>query len=113
MEIVLHTGEKPSALGTHYRTAFADADELYVVSAYLTEWDDKLRLAPTCKRFRFIIGKDFGITRKEACRKVLKWLPAARKSDFLVAEEITGFHPKAIIGEPTRVGPSCLWAPPT
>lgn len=97
MEIVLHTGERRNALGSHYRAAFADAVELYVVSAYLTEWDVAIKLAPSCKRFRLIIGKDFGITRKEACRKVLKWLPAGRKPDFMVADELTGFHPKAII----------------
>src|SRR5690348_9145573 len=97
MEIILHTDERRSALGSHYRAAFADAVELYVVSAYLTEWDVAIKLVPGCKRFRFIIGKDFGITRKEACRKVLKWLPAGRKSDFMVADEVTGFHPKAII----------------
>ena len=95
--ILLHTGDQCSELGSHYRRAFADAVELYVVSAYLTDWDAHIALAPSCKRFRFIIGKDFGITRKEACRKVLKWLPAEHMPDFLVADEITGFHPKAII----------------
>jgi hypothetical protein len=97
MEIVLHTSEQRSGLGKHYRTAFKDAVELYVVSAYLTEWNREVKLAPTCERFRFIIGKDFGITRKNACLEVLKWLPASRKADFLVADEITGFHPKAVI----------------
>ena len=97
MEIILHTGERRSELAAHYHAAFADAVELYIVSAYLTEWDTDIKLAPSCKRFRFIIGKDFGITRKEACRKVMKWLPATRKTNFLVAEAITGFHPKAII----------------
>ena len=33
MEIVLHTSEQRSGLGKHYRTAFKDAVELYVVSA--------------------------------------------------------------------------------
>lgn len=97
MEVVLHTSEQRSGLGKHYRTAFKDAVELYVVSAYLTEWDREVKLTPTCERFRFIIGKDFGITRKKACLDVLKWLPASRKADFLVADEITGFHPKAVI----------------
>lgn len=94
--VLLHRGDKPSALGKHYRAAIAEAVELYIVSAYLTEWEADVVLAPSCKRFRFIIGKDFGITRKEACRKVLKWLPAGRMPDFLVADRITGFHPKAI-----------------
>ncbi|SOF00960.1 HKD family nuclease [Burkholderia sp. OK233] len=97
MEIVLHTSDQRSDLARHYRNAFKDAVELYVVSAYLTEWDVDFKLTPACKRFRFIIGKDFGITRKDACLDVLKWLPASRKVDFLVADEITGFHPKAVI----------------
>ena len=71
-------------------------------SAYLTEWDREVKLTPTCERFRFIIGKDFGITRKNACLDVLKWLPASRKADFLVADEITGFHPKAVIWRNAR-----------
>jgi len=43
-----------------------------------------------------VVGKDFGITRKDACRKVLNWLPANRKQSFYVAAYIGGFHPKAI-----------------
>ncbi|WP_149137197.1 phospholipase D-like domain-containing protein [Cupriavidus campinensis] len=97
MEIILHTSQSRSVLGKHYLTAFKDAVELYVVSAYLTEWDGAIKLTPACKRFRFIIGKDFGITRKNACIDVLKWLPASRKANFLVADNITGFHPKAVI----------------
>jgi len=54
-------------------------------------------LNPACSRFRLIVGKDFGITRKDACRAALKWLPAERKGDFMVAERLSGFHPKAVI----------------
>jgi len=72
------------------------AVELYVVTAYLTEWDSSLELNANCKRFRVIVGKDFGITKKSACNDVMKWLPAERKSQFMVADEISGFHPKAI-----------------
>jgi len=43
-----------------------------------------------------IIGKDFGITKKAACEKVMRWLPPKRKSQFLVADMIAGFHPKAV-----------------
>lgn len=70
--------------------------ELYVVTAYLTEWDSSLELNSDCKSFRIIVGKDFGITRKSACNDVMNWLPAERKSQFMVADEISGFHPKAI-----------------
>lgn len=82
-------------LGRLYERAFEHARELYVVSAYLTAWNTDLRLAKGCK-FRMVVGKDFGITRKDACRKVLKWLPANRKQNFYVAAYIGGFHPKAI-----------------
>lgn len=95
MDIFLHTSDQRSALDAHYRIAFDSAVELYVVSAYLTEWRPSFKLSAACKRFRMIVGKDFGITRKSACKEVLKWLPATRKSDFLVADQISGFHPKA------------------
>jgi hypothetical protein len=95
MEIVLHRNDQPNTLGRHYTTAFQNARELYLVSAYLTNWEAGFKLTPSCKHFRFIVGKDFGITRKQACQDVLTWLPGARKADFLVADQIEGFHPKA------------------
>lgn len=86
-----------SAEGLHalYRGAFRNARELYVVSAYLTKWDSTLRLNPNCK-IRVLIGKDFGITRKQACKDLLDWLPANRKNCFFAAQLVSGFHPKAI-----------------
>lgn len=69
---------------------------------HLTEWDPGLELQADCRRFRLIVGKDFGITRKEACKRVLKWLPPSRKSDFLVADQIAGFHPKAVFWRNTK-----------
>ncbi|MCX2894192.1 phospholipase D family protein [Stenotrophomonas lactitubi] len=97
MELFLHQSKQKSQLGHRYTKAFREAVELYVVSAYLTEWDDALKISPECKRFRFIVGKDFGITRKDACRKVLRWLAPSRKAEFLVADGIRGFHPKSVI----------------
>lgn len=95
MDLLLHPCKK-SDLSTYYQEAFSTAIELFVVTAYLTEWDASLRLNTACQHFRLIIGKDFGITRKHACRSVLKWLPAKRKNEFMVAELIAGFHPKAV-----------------
>ena len=102
MQLFLHTSEKQTPLKRHYKEAFQEAIELYVVSAYLTEWDTTLTISSSCEHFRFIVGKDFGITRKDACRKVLKWLPADRKADFLVADRIFGFHPKSVIWRNTN-----------
>ncbi|TAJ98102.1 MAG: hypothetical protein EPO10_16940 [Reyranella sp.] len=96
MDLVLHPSGSDSALSSNYRRAFAQATTLFVVSAYLTEWNKSLKLGPNCDKFRIIVGKDFGVTRKSACVDVLKWLPNSRKGEFLVADGIAGFHPKAI-----------------
>jgi HKD family nuclease len=96
MNLFLHTPDSASALAECYRRAFERATELFIVTAYLTEWDGTLVLNGGCKRFRLIVGKDFGITRKAACEKVMRWLPPQRKSQFMVADMIAGFHPKAV-----------------
>lgn len=95
-QLYLHRPKEPSKLTSIYRHAFKTATELYVVTAYLTDWNRRLRLNKNCKTFRLIIGKDFGITRKAACIKVRKWLPKKRRRSFLVASKIEGFHPKAV-----------------
>jgi HKD family nuclease len=96
MQLFLHTPEQTSKLGPLYKRAFAEAEEIFLVSAYLTEWDLDLKLNPRCVHFRIIIGRDFGITRKAACLKLLDWLANEWKANFLVAEYISGFHPKAM-----------------
>lgn len=79
-----------------YQRALSRSKELYIVSAYLTEWGIKEELGSQCESFLFIVGKDFGITRKSACRAVMEWLPTDRHQEFMVAESINGFHPKAM-----------------
>lgn len=96
MDLLLHTPNITSELRYYYKRAFQNAVELFIVTAYLTEWDDSLELNPACQSFRLIIGKDFGITRKAACEKTMHWLPKKRKSQFKVADRIGGFHPKAV-----------------
>lgn len=96
MSLFLHTPSSESELANFYKRAFSQASEIFIVTAYLTEWDTTLTLNAGCGRFRLIIGKDFGITRKAACEAVMRWLPAKRKSQFLVADTIAGFHPKAV-----------------
>ena len=96
MKMILHTPSEKGMLSDYYHQAFEEAKELFIVTAYLTEWDKTLELNSICRGFRLIVGKDFGITRKAACEAVMKWLPARRKSQFLVADLIDGFHPKAI-----------------
>jgi HKD family nuclease len=96
MKLILHSPSSGTDIKEIYNQAFTEAVKLYVVTAYLTEWDVSLELNPECEKFRVIVGKDFGITKKSACLKVMNWLPAGRKSQFMVADGIDGFHPKAI-----------------
>mgnify|MGYP003365655838 CR=1 FL=1 len=96
MQLFLHEPNQASNLNNLYKKAFAEAEELFLVSAYLTEWDTGLALNPNCVNFYVIIGIDFGITRRKACSKLLNWLPDKWKANFLVADSISGFHPKAM-----------------
>ena len=96
MNLLLHTPDDESKLSSYYQQAFKQAIELFIVTAYLTDWDTSLELNPNCRSFRVIVGKDFGITRKAACEAVLHWLPPKRKGQFMVADMISGFHPKAM-----------------
>lgn len=96
LELLLHPEDSGRAIRGLYRRAFSEATELYVLSAYLTSWDTTLEINAGCRTFLLIVGKDFGITRKQACFDVLRWLPPQRKASFLVAESISGFHPKVL-----------------
>jgi hypothetical protein len=59
-----------------YERALGEAEELYLASAYLTDWDLRYRLSPACRNLVILVGTDFGLTRKAALRNVLRWLPA-------------------------------------
>ena len=96
MNLILLPNSGEKWLEHHYTNALKKAVELYIVSAYLTEWDAPNKLNDGCEEFRFIVGKDFGITRKEACKKVMRWLPKRLEGQFMVAVDIDGFHPKAM-----------------
>lgn len=100
--LFLHPLDKGQGIADLYRRAFAEAAELHVLSAYLSAWDTTLKLNERCGLFTFIVGKDFGITRKQACRDVLNWLPEHRKPFFFVADDIAGFHPKALFWRTRR-----------
>jgi HKD family nuclease len=97
MELILLPKKSDNlSLDGIYHRALSRSKELYIASAYLTEWGIKESLGDQCESFLFIVGKDFGITRKRACRAVMEWLPADRHQEFMVAESISGFHPKAM-----------------
>jgi hypothetical protein len=96
MDLLLLPRNSQMSLQDVYRRALSQSTHLYIVSAYLTHWDIQEELSRQCESFKFIVGKDFGLTRKAACQHVLNWLPEERHEDFLAAEEIDGFHPKAV-----------------
>lgn len=96
MDLIFLPDKSATALATHYDNAFNKAVELYIVSAYLTLWEPPAKLNAQCRTLCVVIGRDFGITRKKACEEVREWLPARFKHRFLAAEDIVGFHPKAL-----------------
>lgn len=96
VKLILHTPNNEGRLAGIYKNAMKRAVELYIFTAFLTEWDTSLELNKNCRRFKIVVGKDFGITRKAACKALLNWLPPSRKGQFMVADGLKGFHPKAI-----------------
>lgn len=99
MDILLGPSNNGHAeLARSYRRAIKSSKELYVATAFLTNWATQDRLSSDCHKFLFLVGTDFGLTRKLACKSVLQWLPNKFKSDFLaVPSSYEGsFHPKVI-----------------
>lgn len=105
MELILQPVDGPTTLSLTalYDRAISEAVELFIVSAYLTEWKPKQGIASNCEELSFIVGTDFNITRRDACKAVLAWLPKTMKSDFLAADRISGFHPKLVLWK-TKTG---------
>jgi len=104
MQVLLQPTTTNTGIGnlqSLYDNAISEATELFIVSAYLTEWRPKQSISPNCQRLSFIVGTDFGITRKSACQSVLRWLPKHFQGDFLAADHIAGFHPKFVMWKDT------------
>jgi len=100
MKIVLNPDiDKPSALRVAYDRAFKEATELYIASAYLTEWNASNPLNKVCKRVLFVVGTDFGLSRKKAMFEVLRWIPKGASFLFKAVPRNQlpgGFHPKVV-----------------
>lgn len=95
MTLYLHPDSQGS-LAAAYVEAFETADEIYVLSAYLRDWKS-FELASECENATLIVGKDFGITRKQALVDALAWKQANRGvAHVYVAANIDGFHPKIV-----------------
>jgi hypothetical protein len=97
MTLVL-SPDDATALGNIYKEAFTHAVELYIATAYLTHWAPGVRLSSRCSRLVFVVGTDFGLTRKDALRRVLRWLPRCGSVAFgaVAGAGGAGFHPKVL-----------------
>ncbi len=94
---ILLSPDKNGRLSSIYRQAFEEATDLYIASAYLTAWNPLTPLNKNCGQITFLVGTDFGLTRKAALREVLQWLPTKTPSIFGAATVPDGgFHPKLV-----------------
>lgn len=85
-----------------YRRAFSKATELTIATAFLTAWPyapSSLPLNGRCTEFMFLVGTDFGLTRKAAIRSVRKWTPARLRAKIYAVDLNKGwsFHPKLLL----------------
>jgi len=99
MQMILSGSDsQPNGLRAIYAKALREATELYIASAYLTDWDDEQTVGQSCKHLVFLVGTDFGLSRKAAMRSVLRWMPKHGSCQLLAAPRITGggFHPKVV-----------------
>jgi hypothetical protein len=111
MKILLSpNSRRPSELGDLYRDAFQEAEDLVIASAYLTDWNTSHRLGASCKRLLFLVGTDFGLTRKTALRAVLQWIPKGLRSTFKAVPPLIegGFHPKVVAWRARSGGHYCI-----
>lgn len=109
MQLLLSPDEG-GALRKVYQLAFKEARELYVATAYLTHWDATLRLNSGCHHVVFVVGTDFGLTRKAALRDALKWLPKDGSVLFgaVGGTQTGGFHPKVLAWTTKTGARKCL-----
>lgn len=87
-----------SSLQDVYARAFSEAQELFIVSAFLTEWPSGLKLNSHCAAFLLVVGADFGTTRRAALESAIKWLPRRFRGSVLAFNQKgVNFHPKAVL----------------
>jgi hypothetical protein len=111
VEIVLSPDDnRPDRLRRIYERAFREAQELYIASAYLTEWGTGHRANSGCDRIVFVVGTDFGITRKLGLRQALKWLPKRGSILFgaVSGMRLGGFHPKILLWKSKKGSCHCV-----
>jgi HKD family nuclease len=100
---------KQNELRDAYGLALDQAEELYIASAYLTEWDTDYKLGNACKSLVFLVGTDFNLTRKKAMRNVLRWKPKHITFSFIAISAPSGnFHPKIVAWKTSNGSCHCI-----
>jgi hypothetical protein len=96
---VLISPQDKGALIQAYRRACREATELYIATAFLTEWVPAIGLNGKCAKLLILVGTDFGLTRKVACQQVLSWMPSRFVGNFLAVPSHSdgAFHPKIVL----------------
>lgn len=98
--------DQAGRLGAAYAQAIKEAVELYVASAYLTNWLPRPRVGKHCSKILFLVGTDFGLTRKHALRNLLQWRPNHGACQVLAVGG--GFHPKILAWKTGRGQYRCI-----
>lgn len=97
MDVLLNPEDKDSLLSL-YQKAFDTADEIYIATAFLTDWSFAFKLGKQCNHFVAVVGTNFGLTRKKAFFNILKWLPHKfQRNVFAFPQNESTFHPKILV----------------
>ncbi len=97
MEVLLNPKDNEN-LKALYNRAFKRAEEIYIATAFLTDWSFSQKPKKDCKKFVALVGTNFGLTRKAACQSLLEWLPRnLRGNVFAFPSNENTFHPKVLI----------------
>lgn len=97
MQVLLNPDSKNDLISL-YKRAFEKAEEIYLATAFLTDWSFTIKPKKDCRKFVALVGTNFGLTRKSACLSLLKWLPKRLRGDvFVFPSNMNTFHPKVLV----------------
>ena len=106
--IYLHPVKSGLELGALYARAFSKGKEVYLLTAFLTAWDAKAVLSRDCRRATFVLGLDFGLTRRSALTALRNWLPAGHRKGLFAFMGDATFHPKILLWKEAQGGAHLL-----
>lgn len=97
MKVLLNPDSKNELISL-YKRAFESAEEIYLATAFLTDWSFSIKPRKDCRKFVALVGTNFGLTRKAACLSLLDWLPQRLRGNvFAFPSNMNTFHPKVLV----------------